>query len=257
MNPALNDKTRLEELFVEDHLFGLTAEDYAELRERLKQADTRDLHGFREQIAMLDLIRSEEEMAKLPETVRQSVLRFLRGTTVPANRSRLAKPSSHLAWFFTAASLLVAVTALATMGVFRQQDRLEKSVAQQRNDLLVRSGDAIQLAWSDGPTPIAGARGDVVWSGREQRGYMRFQGLKVNDPNVEQYQLWIFDRNQDEKTPIDGGVFNVANDGEVVIPIHASLNVREPYLFAITIEKPGGVVVSDRKRLPLLATVRQ
>ncbi len=42
---------------------------------------------------------------------------------------------------------------------------------------------------------------------------------------------------------------------EVVVPIAAKLDVARPYMFAITIEKPGGVVVSSRKRLPLLAKV--
>lgn len=84
---------------------------------------------------------------------------------------------------------------------------------------------------------------------------MLFDGMRVNDPSVEQYQLWIFDRNQDEKTPIDGGVFDIPSDSEVVVPIRAALKVREPYLFAVTVEKPGGVVVSDRQRLILTAAV--
>jgi anti-sigma-K factor RskA len=66
--------------------------------------------------------------------------------------------------------------------------------------------------------------------------------------------LWIFDPERDEK-PIDGGVFDVDKEGEVLIPIHAKLPVGKPTLFAITVEKPGGVVVSDRSRLPLLAKV--
>ena len=84
---------------------------------------------------------------------------------------------------------------------------------------------------------------------------MRFRGLTMNTPTVEQYQLWIFDKNQSEQTPIDGGVFDIDSDQEVIIPIQAKLRVREAYLFAITIEKPGGVVVSSRERLPLLAAV--
>ena len=84
---------------------------------------------------------------------------------------------------------------------------------------------------------------------------MRFRGLSVNDPATRQYQLWIFDKNQSDKTPIDGGVFDIRSDGEVIVPIHAKLRVQEVVLFAITIEKPGGVVVSSREQLPLLAAV--
>jgi hypothetical protein len=53
-------------------------------------------------------------------------------------------------------------------------------------------------------------------------------------------------------------VFDVAGtdaDGEVCVPIDARLPIGKPTLFAITVEKPGGVVVSKRDRLPLLAKV--
>lgn len=76
------------------------------------------------------------------------------------------------------------------------------------------------------------------------------------DPAQRQYQLWFFDRNQDEKTPVDGGVFDITSDGEVIIPIRAKLRVAEAYLFAVTIEKPGGEW-SSRERLPLLAMVKK
>lgn len=97
--------------------------------------------------------------------------------------------------------------------------------------------------------------GDIVWNNAEQKGYMRFRGLPVNDPNKATYQLWIFDEAQDEKYPIDGGVFDVNKDGEVIIPIDAKINVKKPKMFAVTKEKPGGVVVSDRSAIVALAKV--
>jgi hypothetical protein len=39
------------------------------------------------------------------------------------------------------------------------------------------------------------------------------------------------------------------------VPIDPRLPIGKPTLFAITVEKPGGVVVSKRERLPLLAQV--
>ena len=42
--------------------------------------------------------------------------------------------------------------------------------------------------------------------------------------------------------------------GEVIIPIEAKLAVAKPKLFAITVEKPGGVVVSKRERIVLTAS---
>ncbi|MCU0709749.1 MAG: hypothetical protein MUF23_15805 [Pirellula sp.] len=42
---------------------------------------------------------------------------------------------------------------------------------------------------------------------------------------------------------------------EAIIAIHAKLRVNQPKAFAVTIEKPGGVVVSTQEQLPLLAVV--
>ena len=97
--------------------------------------------------------------------------------------------------------------------------------------------------------------GDVIWSNAEQKGYLRLRGLPVNDPDKATYQLWIFDEAQDEKYPIDGGVFDINKDGEVIVPIDAKINVKNPKIFAVTKEKPGGVVVSDRTGLVALAKV--
>jgi anti-sigma-K factor RskA len=86
---------------------------------------------------------------------------------------------------------------------------------------------------------------------------MVFRGLASNDASAEQYQLWIFDRNQSDAHPIDGGVFDVpAGVDEVIVPIDAKIDVSEAWQFAVTVEQPGGVVVSDRSRLPLLATTQ-
>jgi len=104
------------------------------------------------------------------------------------------------------------------------------------------------------PDPTArDARGDVVWSPGQQRGFMRFVGLAPNDPHQFQYQLWIFDKDRDEKYPVDGGVFDVSSTGEVVVEISPKLHVTDATLFAVTIEQPGGVVVSKRERIVVTA----
>ncbi len=45
--------------------------------------------------------------------------------------------------------------------------------------------------------------------------------------------------------PVDGGVFDITGEGEVIVPIDAKLPIGTPAVFAITLEQPGGVVVSD------------
>ena len=125
-----------------------------------------------------------------------------------------------------------------------------------RESLIASAKDVIRVSWSDGKTPLEQkVTGDVVWSNQLQRGFMRFVGMPMNEPTVEQYQLWIIDPSRDDE-PIDGGVFDISTSGEAIVPIQAKLLVNRPQAFAITIEKPGGVVVSTQERLPLIATVQ-
>jgi anti-sigma-K factor RskA len=127
---------------------------------------------------------------------------------------------------------------------------------QMRQRLIDTSPDLVKATWTDGNMKdLKGMSGDVVWSDAKQAGYMTFHGMPANDPNQATYQLWIFDETQDEKTPIDGGTFDVQSNGDVIIPINAKLKARNPKMFAITMEKPGGVVVSKREKLPALAKV--
>lgn len=127
--------------------------------------------------------------------------------------------------------------------------------AQERERLLAEAGTA-RLEWKKNPKDPASkaASGDVVWNAAEQRGYMRFNGLAKNDKRANVYQLWIFDKQRDDKYPVDGGVFTVDEDsGDVIVPIKARLPVGEVALFAVTVEKPGGVVVSKRERIVVTA----
>jgi hypothetical protein len=127
----------------------------------------------------------------------------------------------------------------------------------RRAALIADASDLVRADWTVTDDPgAAGAGGDVVWSTARQEGYMRFEGLAPNDPARNQYQLWIFDptRADWEARPVDGGVFDVPGGGEVVVPIDPKLAVGETALFAVTLEVPGGVVVSDRERLVLTAS---
>ncbi len=125
---------------------------------------------------------------------------------------------------------------------------------EQRQRLLDSSAQVIVVKWGKGYVKeIGNVTGDVVWSDAQQAGYVRLNGLPVNDPNKETYQLWIFEESQDPKTPIDGGTFNISSVGEATIPIYAHLKVVNPKKFAVTIEKPGGVVVSKQEKVAAIA----
>jgi hypothetical protein len=127
------------------------------------------------------------------------------------------------------------------------------TAAEERAALLAKS-DSLKIKLGATKDPAAaGVTGDVVWDPVTQRGFFRFVGLAPNDPAVHQYQLWIFDGGRDQRFPVDGGVFDIpANSTEVVIPIHAALPVLSAKAFAVTVERPGGVVVSGREHVVAL-----
>jgi hypothetical protein len=128
--------------------------------------------------------------------------------------------------------------------------------AEERAALLAKS-DSLKISLGATKDPAAaGVTGDVVWDPATQRGFLHFAGLAPNDPAVHQYQIWIFDAGRDKRYPVDGGVFDVpANAAEVVIPIRATLMVRKPAAFAVTVEKPGGVVVTSREHVVALGAI--
>lgn len=162
-----------------------------------------------------------------------------------------------------AAVAILVVAALVTTG--------RSGVTPTPTAVQLIAAGANHAEWIIGPDPLGGGesvRGQVVWDAVSQRGVMTFEGLAANDPLEFVYQLWIFDeaRPTDQlpqfgdgllsSRPVDGGVFNIAasnQDGIVEVPIDAKLPVGQARVFAITIEPPGGVVVSDRKRIPVLA----
>ena len=153
-----------------------------------------------------------------------------------------------MGWLAAAACLAFAITSVVRPWAKKPTD------TRAQRDLLTQVADAQVLAWTATTDPAAtGAKGDVVWSNAEQKGFMRFSGLSQNDPAATQYQLWIFDGERDDKFPVDGGVFDVTSGGDVVVPIKAKLKVGKPVLFAVTVEKPGGVVVSKRERIVVTA----
>lgn len=160
--------------------------------------------------------------------------------------------TSRLGWMLAAAA---AVAWLVVPSPWARRDSVaSRSAPSLLRDSLATSADALRLSWGPSNDPAgASATGDLLWDPATQRGVMRFAGLVPNDPRTAQYQLWIIDAERDARYPVDGGVFDVASSGEVLVPIRARLRVSRPTLFAVTLERPGGVVVSSRERLVLAA----
>lgn len=249
-------RERLEELLVDQALVGLSPAEETELGRLSTQLGAPRDAGYALAAAALDQALAGPPPA-LPTALRARLDQAARAYATPARQQTLvpAQPraaslsprprSSPLAWggwLVAAAALLVAFFAL------RGGAPATRSAAELRSTLLARA-DTLRLDWST-TDPTSSAGGDVAWSQDLQSGVMRIRGLAANDPTTEQYQLWIFDETQEH--PIDGGVFDVTA-GEVLVPIDAKLRVQKPTLFAVTVEKPGGVVVSDQKRIVLVA----
>jgi len=254
---------RLQELLADRALFGLDEAEQKELDALLASAGDVDLEALDRTAAsaQLALLGDVEALPtglaeKLAATGRQMVATSTTGTSSVqlAPVARTTSRREWLAWLAAAASIVFALFALDRGPIAPSSTT---SPAALRAELLAEPSAVTQVAWTAGGDEAGkAANGNVVWHNGRQQGVMQFKNLAANDPTESQYQLWIFDQQRDERYPIDGGVFNIpAGQKEVLVKINAKLPVTDPTLFAITVEKPGGVVVSSRERLPLLAKV--
>lgn len=204
------------------------------------------------------------------DTVEPAPLRFNgrnsnQSETRPETSSHTSGWIGVLGWLAAAACL-----ALAVIGWSLPRDTPASSAPASAESLLAsletRPG-IVRTSWvgldAAGLNDAAHAygrdlSGGVVWDPATNEGYMVFEGLASNDPAVFQYQLWIFDETRPtgdlpqfgegilSQRPVPGAVFDVRGDGRVVVPVQAKLPVGKAVIFAVTVEPPGGVVVSDR-----------
>lgn len=187
-------------------------------------------------------------------TVTDAAPRLAARAVVPTARSA----GGSAPWWALAASVVLAVLgwyprllppAAAPTEVARSETEAER-LDREREALLARPG-LIRSSFAGTADPHSGAvSGDAVWDPTTQRGYLRLRGLPANDRQSAQYQLWVFDAERDQKYPVDGGVFDVADgDRDVIVRIRVPLKVGQVVLFAVTVERPGGVVVSGREHI--------
>lgn len=195
--------------------------------------------------AAADLALGEDRDAALPELVRARVAARLVGSSPPRPPRSTARRLAWGGWIAAAASLLFA--AFAWRG-----ERASTPPGPER-DLAAMRAVIRPLPMTATDHPLAsGGSGEMVWSESDRRGYLTVRGLAAVDPAKGTYQLWIFDAERDPRYPVDGGVFTVSDPGRpTTVPIRPTLAVSKPSLFAVTLEPPGGVVVSDRKRIML------
>lgn len=288
------DRDRLNELLADRAVQGLGDEELRELQELMKQYPDWDESQMDVAVAALNLADLKVD-EPLPEALRERIIadaysyfdaihgqagqtanqRQARDGRLPEDAEskklepvgdnvvrfpQVAMPSKTwqmAGWYAAAACLLLAILGWYPR-LMQTETPTPPTLAELRERLLREAPDLVRTSWSPASyEPGKGVGGDVVWSNARQEGFMRFQGIPAVDPSVSEYQLWIFDASRDERYPVDGGVFAVNEQtGEVIVRIDAKIKVSEPKLFAITVEPPGGVVVSKRDKLMLVAQVK-
>ena len=276
-----NAEEMILDLLCKQAVYGLTDEETRQLRELggdIDGDDAASLEATAAMIAMAGIDAGEQMPAHILARISDSADEYF--DALPANKGRYEDRSATLTSAPVRRSLMdwlgwaVAAAACVALAVNIYYTRVQPggieragaptpTIQEQRNpaemrDMLMKTMPDVEMAsWS--PMPKADdfkqVSGDVVWSDQKQMGYMRFSGLPANDPSRETYQLWIFEENQGDKTPIDGGTFDVPASGDVIIPINAKLKAKNPKMFAITVEKPGGVVVSKREKIAAIAKI--
>lgn len=227
--------------------------------QRLAEAQT-ELEASRERIATLEA-RAEDNRAVLAEArERAEELRARLDSTDESLRARNAELARVAEREIELATQLAEATedlTAAELTIARYEAPADPAeLAANRRKLLEVPG-TVRLAWSpfdlpDAPAEQRQVTGDVIWNDELQTGYLRFVGLDVNDPDVEQYQVWVIDeRGMEQK--VSGGVFNATAEGEVIVPIDPGIPVGRVALFAITVEDPGGTWVPDLRRRVVVA----
>lgn len=272
------EKEKVLDLLYDKFVYGLNEEEARELDSL--GYDAGEAESIEKTIAVLGLVGLEAEaampaslQAKLRKAADEnfgSAAGVMPAAVEPERQIVLSGPRpSWFGWLGWAAAATASIILAVVLFSPKPPDRAnvatptpvveEKLDPAQKRQRLIDSAQAgmVRAEWGKGNVKeLESVSGDVVWSDEKQEGYMLLRGLAKNDVSKQTYQLWIFDETQSDKTPIDGGTFDVNSDGEVVIPIDAKLKAKNPAAFAITIEKPGGVVVSSREKVAALAPVK-
>lgn len=259
MEQTLPDNEILLDLLVSRATRGLGPVESEEL-ERLLAAQpdvAPDAFEHAAAAAAVVFVRADRQREPMPLELKQQIVRRGHssltapdgGNVVSLRERREGGPRGSdqvgRPWLSFAALGWYAAAALALVLVLPGPQPGTVALTEQRAALVAEAADTITLPWLKSEQPgYERVAGDVVWSDTHQKGFLRLVGLPRNEPAVAQYQLWIIDPSRDEQ-PVDGGVFDVTVAGEVIVPIDAKLAIVAPKAFALTLEQPGGVVVSD------------
>jgi hypothetical protein len=232
---------RLHDLLADEALQGLSATEREELHRLLALRPEVEPTQLERAAAALQLGLCFGPLEPVPADLRAR----LEGNPVPARRVAVHRSSvwsTAFAWSGWAVAAACLVWAIVPAVLERSTNSPEADRAK-----IDRSGTTVTWQAPKGAPPLS-VSGSVVWDSTRQSGYLRIEGLPPNDPRQAQYQLWIIDPSRDEH-PIDGGVFDVPAEGAAVVSFRPAVRPVEPTAFAVTRERPGGVVVTRQPHL--------
>ncbi|MEZ6197820.1 MAG: anti-sigma factor [Planctomycetota bacterium] len=251
------DHEEIQDLMATRAVDGLSELEEAKLRRLLGDFPGSSADDLELSAAALDRALRVVPDEPLPDHLRRAVLSEYRGGAeeTPEGGGAARFP---LEWLVAAAAVVLALVAwLPRLG---GNDPVTPEAETPRSRLARLTAEADDLLRCDFATPdrdgFRDVSGEVIWSSRRQEGYLRLSGLPENAKLGKQYQLWIVDADRDAEHPVDGGVFDfapTAGESDVIVPIRAALDCPSPDVFALTLETPGGVVVSKG---PLLVVAK-
>jgi hypothetical protein len=277
------DRTLLDDLLIQKALYGLDEADQAELDGLSPDADT-EFRSLELTAAAIGLADAEIEpmpahlRAKIEEdadrhfaqaqTLAAEAQPWPPAPTITSYSTSEDRGSGWFGWLGWAVAAAACVALGLTFYLNRPAPEREianttppqqtvppaPTNAQMRDEFVKTAADIIRASWAAGNVKgLTQVVGDIVWSEEKQAGYMTFKNLPPNPTDQYTYQLWIMDPSQEH--PIDGGTFDVNAQGEIVVPITPKLKAKTPDMFAVTMEKPGGVPVSKKDKIVSIAKV--
>jgi len=254
----INITERTKHLLVDQATVGLNEDQQNELNILLETEMVVLQNEFTQTAAMVQLgmfARDKRELDTMPDSVREKILaqanvqfgidNFSQDKSPSSLKEQLIKTKRPMNNSWMMSGWAVAAALALAFFVVRTDGPIPASFDTQRLTTIESLPGTVTTPWiKSDQSGFEQVTGDVIWNDSTQTGFMRLAGLPANNPDEAQYQLWIVDPERGEQ-PVDGGVFDVpASEGSMIIPIVAKLAVTNPAAFAITLEQPGGVVVS-------------
>jgi len=253
------DRDQVHELFADAALDRLTLEQELQLEDLVADGASDEKLSFELTAAELNLgLLSKGDVEPMPAAVRAKLeaagrawcavrasgpiplQRYVLGAG--GTRRRLVTLSP---WLAAAAGVTLAVFAWSP---YSHADPIK---------LVERDPKKIEVPfalWADSSDPNCESKiGCVCWSEANQTGYLKLSKAFPCNDHDHQFQVWIIDE-RGEQQRVSGGTFDCKTGHDCRVVIHPEMRVHAVKSFAITMEKSGGMPVSDLSSKVAIAT---